>query len=272
MGKIADQQVVRNELVRPLEELHEAVAAGPPYAPALLRELRSDTRAGAQTLYRRCLRVRTATRTEQHRVEAMLEFERRMEAQGFSRIAGVDEAGRGPLAGPIVAAAVVLAEPVMGLNDSKQLTPVQREQLFETLQSGGHDIAVARVEAAEIDRIGIQAANYQVMARSVAGLEQAPDFLLIDGFRVPGVSQPQERIIKGDSRSLSIAAASIVAKVTRDRLMETLDREYPVYGFGKHKGYGTAEHLEALARFGPCPAHRRSFAPLSQAAETGSLF
>lgn len=258
--------------MRTLNELRSAVSAGPPYADALLRELREDSRGGARALHERCLRARNGAEAEQRRIQAMLSFERDAEAQGFAWIAGVDEAGRGPLAGPIVAAAVRLAAPVEGLNDSKQLTAEQRESLFEILRAGEHDIGVAAVEAAEIDRIGIQPANYRVMALAVKGMQRTPDHLLVDGFRLPGVSQPQQRIVKGDSRSLSIAAASIVAKVTRDRIMERLDREYPVYGFGKHKGYATPEHLAAIAGYGPCPEHRRSFAPIAQTVETGLLF
>jgi ribonuclease HII len=256
---------------RTLNELRAAVSATPG-DPVLLEALRVDPRAGVQALYRQRVRVRDADTAELARLEAMLAFERAAQAAGFARIAGVDEAGRGPLAGPIVAGAVVLASPVPGLNDSKQLTAAQREALFEQLHAGGHDLGVARIEAAEIDRIGIQPANYGVMARAVAALGRAPDFLLIDGFEVPGMLQPQQRIIKGDSRSLSIAAASIVAKVTRDRIMDELDKIYPEYGFGKHKGYATRDHLDALERLGPCPAHRKSFAPIAQRAETGSLF
>jgi len=255
-----------------LEALRQAVAAGPPFTPELLAVLRQDSRAGARALYERCLRLQAGTDTEFRRLEAMLQFERAAQANGFSRIAGVDEAGRGPLAGPIVAAAVVLAEPVPGLNDSKQLTAAQREALFDILQDGRHDIGIAAVDAVEIDRIGIQAANYKAMAQAVAALKQAPDFLLVDGFALPGVVQAQQRLIKGDCRSLSIAAASIAAKVTRDRIMEAVAREYPEYGFGKHKGYATSEHLAALAKCGPCPVHRKSFAPIAGAVETEKLF
>lgn len=259
-------------LPKALHELRAAVAAGPPYSAGLLRELRADTRVGARALYERCLRVQADSRAERRRLDAMWRFERLAHEQGFVRVAGIDEAGRGPLAGPIVAAAVVLAYPVEGLNDSKQLTPGQREALFDALASGRHDIGVAKVEAVEIDRIGIQAANYRAMAQAVAQLKRPPDFLLVDGFNLPGVTQAQQRLVKGDSRSLSIAAASIVAKVTRDRIMEILDREYPAYGFGRHKGYATQEHLEALAGYGPCPVHRRSFAPIAHAMDSEWLF
>lgn len=201
---------------------------------------------------------------ETQRLEAMLVFERRLAAQGFRCIAGVDEAGRGPLAGPIVAAAVVLACPVVGLDDSKRLSAERREELYAALYAGGHDIGVAAASAAEIDREGIQAANYRVMLEAVARLSVRPDFLLVDGYHLPGAEPPRQRLVKGDMRSLSIAAASIVAKVTRDRIMVEMDRQYPGYGFAAHKGYGTRAHLDALRRLGPCPEHRRSFAPLVQ--------
>jgi ribonuclease HII len=209
---------------------------------------------------------------EKARMLACMAFERDARAQGFVRVAGVDEAGRGPLAGPVVAAAVVLSEPIPGLDDSKRLSTGQREALFDVLHSGGHAIGVHCVAPADVDLLGIQQANYLAMARAAAALAPPPDLLLIDGFNVPGVSTVQWRIIKGDQRSLSIAAASIVAKVTRDRLMDQLDEEYPQYLFRKHKGYGTAAHLALLAEHGPCPAHRMSFAPLAQKSVTCPLF
>jgi ribonuclease HII len=199
-----------------------------------------------------------------------MEFEREALENGFSRVAGVDEAGRGPLAGPIVGAAVILSAPLAGLNDSKQLTLELRERLFEEICSGAHAVGVAIVSSEDIDRRGIQSANYEVMVRSA--MQVSPDFLLVDGFRIPACPFPQRRLIKGDCRSLSIAAASIVAKVTRDRMMAELDARYPEYGFARHKGYGTAEHLEAIRRHGPCAVHRLSFAPLAQGCESGELF
>jgi ribonuclease HII len=204
--------------------------------------------------------------------ESMLAFEREAFALGFTRIAGVDEAGRGPLAGPIVAAAVILSEPVAGINDSKQLTRAQREAYFELLMTGGHAIGHAIIPPVEIDQYGIQRANYGAMARAVHALDPVPDYLLIDGFMVPGLAPPQRRIIKGDRLSQSIAAASVIAKVIRDRLMVEYDEAYPEYGFARHKGYGTQAHLEAIARHGACPIHRLSFAPLSRPRETGDLF
>lgn len=250
----------------------KALVAAGPLSRTQLAALRADPRPGAQRLLAAYLRDVGSGETELRRLETMLQFEREAQAQGFTRIAGVDEAGRGPLAGPIVAAAVVLAGPVAGLNDSKLLTHEQREILYETLQNAGHAIAIAVFSAAQIDQIGIQQANYGAMATAVAALEPAASYVLVDGFKVPGLPLPQLRLIKGDQRSLSIAAASIIAKVHRDRMMDALDRQHPEYGFARHKGYGTKEHLEAIARFGPCPAHRMSFAPLAVRPETGSLF
>jgi len=198
-------------------------------------------------------------------------FEREASGAGACVIAGVDEAGRGPLAGPIVAAAVVLGAPIEGVDDSKRLTADERESLFEAITGGGHAVGVAIISAEQIDRTGIQPANYAAMTQALAALPIRADFALVDGFNVPGCPVPHRRIVKGDQRSWSIGAASIVAKVTRDRLMVALDAEYPEYGFARHKGYGTAAHIEALGRLGPCPAHRRSFAPLAVAAETMML-
>lgn len=229
----------------------------------MLAALRSDPRAGAQALYHRCLRRERAVQRRADRLDDMVEFETQARANGFQRVAGVDEAGRGPLAGPIVAAAVVLAEPVEGLDDSKRLSPGERERLFAVLHRGGHSIGVGVVDVETITATGIQAANYAAMLQAAAKLDPSPDFLLVDGFGIPGCSFPHQAIVKGDRRSLSIAAASVVAKVVRDRIMTTLDRLYPGYGFARHKGYATAEHLAALRRYGPCPVHRTTFAPIA---------
>jgi ribonuclease HII len=184
----------------------------------------------------------------------------------------VDEAGRGPLAGPIVAGAVVLHGPLDGLDDSKRLTERRRERLFAELEDGPHEIGVAILEAEAIDLMGIQPANYRVMAEAARALPTPPEFLLVDGFAIRGTDLPQKRIVKGDQRSHSIAAASIIAKVTRDRIMRQLAEKFPGYGFEKHKGYGTRAHIEALDRLGPCPVHRKSFAPISRSLETAPLF
>lgn len=198
-------------------------------------------------------------------------FERESAAAGNLLIAGVDEAGRGPLAGPIVAAAVMLGSYIEGLDDSKRLTEETRERLFGEITGGGHAVGIAIVSAERIDHAGIQCANYEAMTQALAALDPNPQFALVDGFNVPGCPVRHRRIIKGDQLSCSIAAASIVAKVTRDRMMRALDTEYPQYGFARHKGYGTAMHLAAIKKFGPCPAHRRSFAPFSLRLETTPL-
>lgn len=210
--------------------------------------------------------------TPEDLAQAMMFFEREAAANGFAWVAGVDEAGRGPLAGPLVAAAAVLRRPLAGLNDSKLLTEAQREALFAKLMADGHAIGVAMVAPETIDATGIQNANYAAMLQAVCRVEPAPDFLLVDGYSIPGCPLPQKRLVKGDRRSQSIAAASVIAKVTRDRHMRELDGLYPGYGFARHKGYATREHVDALQRLGPCPAHRRSFAPVARRAESGCLF
>jgi len=202
----------------------------------------------------------------------MSAFERAACEQGFTCVAGVDEVGRGPLAGPLVAAAVVLRNRPKGLRDSKVLTETQRASLFDKLQNGGHDIGLGIVEPAELDEIGLQRANYTAMLRAVNMLKCEPDCLLVDGFEIPGCAIHQVRVIKGDARSYTIAASSIVAKVTRDRLMVEMDCRYPGYGFATHKGYGVRQHLDAIKRLGPCPIHRRCFAPFRDQAVTGDLF
>ena len=180
-------------------------------------------------------------------------------------VAGVDEAGRGPLAGPVVAAAVVL-DPRCGwegLNDSKQLARETREALYARVLQEARAFAWAVVGPRTIDTLNIRRASLEAMRRAVLRLPLAPDLVLVDGVdRVPGLSCRQEAVISGDARLLSVAAASVVAKVVRDRIMERLDRVWPHYGFARHKGYGTPEHLEALTRLGPCPLHRFSFTPV----------
>jgi ribonuclease HII len=255
-----------------LSDLRATVAVGPPYPEGFIEGLARDIRAGARLLHTQCLRAQARKNAVTQKTVAMLAFEREAEAGGFSAVAGVDEAGRGPLAGPVVAAAVVLREPVAGLDDSKRLTAAQRATLFAELMDGGHAIGVGAVAPEDIDRVGIQSANYRAMADAVYALSPPADFLLVDGFHIAGCALPQKRIVKGDARSQSIAAASIIAKVTRDRLMDELDHQYPGYGFARHKGYATAKHLDAVERLGACPAHRRSFAPIAAVCESGSLF
>lgn len=194
----------------------------------------------------------------------MRRAEARLAGRGAT-VAGVDEAGRGPLAGPVVAAAVVLEPSASwdGVNDSKQLSPEEREKVFARVFQEARAFSWAVVGSRAIDRANIRRASLGAMARALALLRVAPEVVLVDGLdTVPGITWPQEAVVDGDARMLSIAAASIVAKVVRDRIMERLDRVWPVYGFVRHKGYGTPEHLVALNRFGPCPIHRYSFTPV----------
>lgn len=197
-----------------------------------------------------------------------LSAENEARAAGYAAVCGIDEAGRGPLAGPVVAAAVILPPDfeLAGLTDSKKLTAAKREKLFAALmQDARVQKSISAATAAEIDELNILRATHLAMARAAQGLADPPaDFALIDGLPVPNFPLPSKSIVKGDSRSLSIAAASILAKVTRDRRMQELDARYPAYGFAKHAGYGTAAHLAALRAHGPCPEHRRSFAPVAQ--------
>ncbi|MGC3959332.1 MAG: ribonuclease HII [Verrucomicrobiota bacterium] len=203
-----------------------------------------------------------------------LEFERNLWSREFTLVAGVDEAGRGPLAGPVVAAAVILQatwanggfdERLVDLNDSKQLTEAQRENFFQIITSHPDlRYAIAIVDAATIDRINILQATHRAMNEALAQLQPQPQHVLVDGRPVKSMTLPQTALVKGDSRSYSIAAASVLAKVTRDRMMLEFDAKFPGYGFAVHKGYGVPQHLAAIEKLGPCPIHRMSFAPLKQ--------
>ncbi len=189
-------------------------------------------------------------------------YERRARTDGASVVAGLDEAGRGPLAGPVVAAAVVLSdqlEALAGLNDSKLLSAKQRECLFEAIFSSGADVGWGIVSPQTIDQIGIHRAGFLAMRFAIDGLRTRPDCLLVDGFPIDGLSARCIPVVKGDRKSLSIAAASVVAKVTRDALMAAIGRHYPQYGFSQHKGYATRAHYDAVRRHGLCPVHRKSF-------------
>ena len=201
---------------------------------------------------------------EAERLLLMYKRENQLRQKGYLHVAGADEAGRGPLAGPVVAAAVILGRKDdliiwRGINDSKQLSPGRRETLFQIIMEQAQSVGVGKFDAAAIDRINIHQASLQAMKSALEQLEPAPDFILADGFLIPGLSQPQEAIIKGDSLSLSIAAASIVAKVTRDRLMTEYDRLYPQYGFAQNKGYPTEKHRKAIEIYGLTDIHRKTF-------------
>ena len=193
------------------------------------------------------------------RLEAMKEYE--YTYQACAHICGIDEAGRGPLAGPVVAAAVVLPKDcrILYLNDSKKLSEKKRDLLFDQIREKAVAYGIGMAGPGRVDEINILRATYEAMRQAVEKLGIVPDILLNDAVTMPGLDITQVPIVKGDAKSVSIAAASILAKVTRDRMMAEYDKQYPVYGFAKHKGYGTAAHIEALRRHGPCPIHRMTF-------------
>lgn len=227
--------------------------------PDLLNIYRTDERAGVAALVKRFERKLEQEQKENERLYQMLAYEREYEAAGL--ICGIDEAGRGPLAGPVVAGAVILPKDcqIRYLNDSKQLSKKKREQLYDEIMEKALAVGVGMASPARIDEINILQATYEAMREAIGKLSEKPAVLLNDAVRIPGVEIRQVPIIKGDAKSLSIAAASIIAKVTRDRLMEEYDKIMPEYGFAGHKGYGSAAHIEAIRTYGPSPIHRTSF-------------
>lgn len=225
-----------------------------------LREVyREDDRSGVRKLIEKCRKAEEALRTEKLRMEHMMEYERKYEHLGY--LCGIDEVGRGPLAGPVVACAVILPKDheILYLNDSKKLSAKKREELYEIIQKEAVSIGVGMASPARIDEINILQATYEAMRQAVSKLSVCPQLLLNDAVTIPQIEIPQVPIIKGDAKSASIAAASIVAKVTRDRLMVEYDKAMPGYGFASNKGYGSSEHIEALKKYGPSPIHRASF-------------
>lgn len=214
---------------------------------------------------------------EKSRLYKLFNFEREVKGAGFASVAGLDEVGRGTLAGPVVAAAVILPLDIFidGLNDSKRLSPAKRDRLFDEISSRARSFGIGVVQSSRIDEVNIYRATCEAMVKALASMPEKPDFLLIDGLRLPGIGPNQLPIIKGDSLSASIAAASIIAKVTRDRTMVQYEQIYPGYGFAAHKGYATAAHIDALKKHGPCPIHRRSFRPVYElwmAEKQGRIF
>ncbi|MFI5366526.1 MAG: ribonuclease HII [Candidatus Binatia bacterium] len=205
-------------------------------------------------------------RRQAARMGVLLRVERGLWRAGLTKIAGVDEVGVGPLAGPVLAAAVVLPEGVRlrGVDDSKKLTAVARADLAAKIQDCALGVGIGVVDVADIDRLNIYRAALEAMRRAVLALAIVPEHVVVDARRIPGITIPQTPLIGGDGRCYSVAAASIVAKVARDRLMRELDAVYPEYGFGVHMGYGTPGHLAAIDRYGPSPVHRRSFAPVRE--------
>ncbi|WP_414838408.1 ribonuclease HII [Carnobacterium sp. TMP28] len=227
---------------------------------------RLDQRKGVSTALTSWEKRLEKEREKERKLKIMLEHEQLIWGSGLSLIAGIDEVGRGPLAGPVVAAAVMLPTDIqiLGINDSKQLSSEKREQLFIEIQKHALGIGIGIKDQTVIDDVNIYQATKLAMLEAIQQLPQVPDYLLIDAMRLP-TSIPQESLIKGDSKSLSIAAASIVAKVTRDRMMAEYDLLYPGYGFAQNSGYGTKRHLAGLEKIGVCPIHRQSFSPVRQA-------
>ena len=224
-----------------------------------IEQYSGDNRSGVIQLVQKAEKALDRYRAEVARTEQMLSFEK--EYSCYSAICGIDEVGRGPLAGPVVAGAVILPpdERILYLNDSKQLSAAKREELYDIIYERAVAVSVASVDHSRIDEINILQATYEAMRTAIMNLSVKPDILLNDAVTIPGVDIKQVPIIKGDAKSCSIAAASIVAKVTRDRFMEKMDSVYPGYGFASNKGYGSAEHINAIKTLGPSPIHRRTF-------------
>ncbi len=234
-------------------------AASDTELPAFINAYEKDVRPGVKVLVEKALKRQAAYEKELSRTEKMKEYEKKYVS--FSYICGIDEVGRGPLAGPVVAGAVILPKDcdILYLNDSKQLSEKKREELYALIMEKALATGLGVVSPERIDEINILQATYEAMRQAIGKLKHKPQLLLNDAVTIPGVSIKQVPIIKGDAKSISIAAASIIAKVTRDRMMVEYDRTYPQYGFASNKGYGAKAHIEAIKKFGPTPIHRRSF-------------
>ena len=225
----------------------------------LFAQYAMDERSGVKAVLNSYRKKQEKLAKERVRLEEMRSYEHRYERYGY--VCGIDEAGRGPLAGPVVAGAVILPEDceILWLNDSKQLSEKKREALYDEIMEKAVAVGLGVVSQERIDEINILQATYEAMREAVGKLDPQPEILLNDAVTIPGLSQRQIPIIKGDAKSQSIAAASVVAKVTRDHMMIALDEAYPQYGFASNKGYGSAAHMAALREYGPCPLHRRTF-------------
>lgn len=233
--------------------------AGEQQWEALCQEYETDSRTGVKNLTARYRKKQQALVQERERLEVMKTFERKY--ADYSFICGIDEAGRGPLAGPVVAGAVILPKDceILYLNDSKKLSAAKREELYDEIMEKAVAVGIGFADEECIDEINILQADYAAMRMAISKLPVKPEILLNDAVTIPGVDIPQEAIIKGDTKSVSIAAASIIAKVTRDRFMVDMDQVYPGYDFASNKGYGSAKHIAALKEMGPCKIHRRTF-------------
>ena len=225
----------------------------------LIEIYESDDRKGVRQIIEKCYKEEEKLNKELQRLEKMRFFERKYE--NYINIAGIDEAGRGPLAGPVVAGAVILPKDcnILYLNDSKQLSASKRDLLYDEIKQKAVAYGVGIVPPERIDEINILQATYEAMREAVSNMDIKPDMALADAVTIPDFGFKQVAIVKGDAKSVSIAAASIIAKVTRDRMMVEMDKMYPEYGFASHKGYGSKAHIEAIRQYGPCPIHRRTF-------------
>jgi len=255
-----------------VREIEEYLRNLPEINEALLVELSRDPRAGLRSLAERWRRRLERQREEGERLRALFRLERLKRQEGYRRIAGVDEAGRGPLAGPVVASAVVLPEEceIPGLNDSKRLSLRAREKVYEVIMATAVAVGVGVADVEEIEAYGIMEATRLAWRRAIAQLSPPPDLVILDGRVSLALPVPVLTVVDADALIACTAAASVVSKVTRDRLMEELHRKYPQYGFASHKGYGTRAHLQALERYGPSPAHRMSFLRTLQGREGAS--
>ena len=248
-----------------IQEIKAAYQAlDPDYEPMLQQFIHTygtDARSGVQTLVEQTKKKLVQLEAEYVRSEKMLAFERKYHAMGSRYICGIDEVGRGPLAGPVVACAVILPKDcdILYINDSKKLTAAKRDELYDVIMEKAVSVGIGMASHERIDEINILQATYEAMRQAIGKLDPAPDLTLNDAVTIPGVDIKQVPIIKGDAKSISIGAASIVAKVTRDRMMVEYDNIYPGYGFASNKGYGSAEHIKALKEIGPSPIHRASF-------------
>lgn len=237
----------------------ELQAAEETMLPSFITEYKSDERAGVQKLVQQAQKRLDNLAKERARIEQLKVYERKYEACGY--ICGIDEVGRGPLAGPVVAGAVILPKDcdILYINDSKKLSEKKREELYDIIMEQAVATGIGMAAPGRIDEINILQATYEAMRQAIQNLAVTPDILLNDAVTIPQVSIRQVPIIKGDAKSISIGAASIIAKVTRDRLMVEYDKVMPEYGFASNKGYGSKEHIEALKKYGPSPIHRQSF-------------
>ncbi|MGN0299546.1 MAG: ribonuclease HII [Lachnospiraceae bacterium] len=246
--------------MKTLKEISQEFASCPSGQLAVLyAHYADDKRKSVQNLIVKYQKKEADEAREIKRLEGMKEYEKKYSQ--YSYIAGIDEAGRGPLAGPVVASAVILPKDsqILYLNDSKQLSAKRREELYDIIMEEAISVGVGIIGPKRIDEINILQATYEAMRMAISQLTVKPDLLLNDAVKIPGVRIPQVPIVKGDAKSISIAAASVIAKVTRDHMMEEYDALFPEYGFAGHKGYGSQAHIEALKQYGPCVIHRRSF-------------